>query len=403
MTPIAHGLIEPHLALDIGTSFAWAALVGPGMSALFGLAVWRLLRYRGRVLRAESIAKQAPSLEAGPALLAGKVETDDQAPAVRIEIDQIGTERKNKNNWSHRWEERNRAVQVRPFRLRLPTDEVVNVVPDDRIRVVDDLVTDKFEGAYRRRVAELANGETIWVSGTLAHEGQRAGASTAYREGPSAWVLRGTSGEPLEVASGGLSRQFTYWKSFYKWAVALLGAAFLLVQVVLFGPYYLLFCAGKTETLNITRTRTYITTNKNTKTTHYVIHAQLPSKSGGPRELEDEVRLSIYEAARSGQLKQAPFVYSPLVPAIHQIGSHASLGGLRALGGTAVLIVSVILFALARRNAMPWYEQKTVVERGSGRLDEGAWKIQVAGESGLFVHGQARPPEPPAGTGFTKV
>lgn len=405
--PISYGPIEPDLALDSAQSFGAALVLGAGISALFGLAVWRLLRYRGRVLRAESIAKQVPALEAGPTLLAGKVETDDAGPAVRVEIDQVGRETKNKNSWSHRWEERHRAVQMRPFRLRLPTEEAVSVVPDERIRIVDDLVTDKFEGVYRRRVAELSHGEKVWVSGTLAQEGQRAGASTAYRAGPSAWVLRGTSSEPMEVASGGLSRQFAYWRNWYRWAAGLLGAAWILVHVVLFGPYYVLFWAGKTETLQITRTRTYITKNKNSTTTHYVIHAMLPPRSGGPRELEDEVSWSLYEAARGGQLKQVPFVFWPAAPAFHQIGSHASLHGVRAFIAFAALAASGILFAVLRRNAMPWYEQKKVVERGSGRLEESAWKIQVAAETGLFVEGAAKPPgaqgSSGGGTGFTKT
>jgi hypothetical protein len=405
MTP---GPIEPHLSLEPVLSFAWALIVGAGSTALFGWALWRFLHHRGRVLRSESIEKRSPELAAGPALLVGKVETDDAAPAVRVEIDQIGAETKNKNSWSHKWEERNRAVQVRPFRLRLPTDEVVSVLPDERIRIVDDLVTDKFEGVYRRRVAELTAGEKIWMSGLLAQEGQRAGASTAYRAGPAAWVLRGSSFEPLEVASGGLARQFAYWRGFYKWAAALICVVWIAVHAVAFGPYYVLFSTGKTETLQITRTRTYITRNKNTTTTHYVIHAMLPPKSGGPRELEDEVSWSLYEAARSGRLKEAPFVYSPPVPYFHQIGQHATLDGIRGFFALAATIAAAIIFAVLRRNAMPWYEQKRVVERGSGRLEESAWNIQVAGEKGLFVPGpKPKPPEPgaklPGGGGFTKT
>jgi hypothetical protein len=176
----------------------------------------------------------------------------------------------------------------------------------------------------------------------------------------------------------------------------------ILVHVVLFGPYYVLFWTGKTEILQITRTRTYITKNKSSTTTHYVIHALLPPRSGGPRELEDEVSWSLYEAARGGQLKQVPFTYCPSAPAFHQIGSHASLHVLRVVAAAAALLVSALVFAILRRHAMPWYEQKTVVERGAGRLEEGAWKIQVASEGGLFVPGAARPPEPPSGTGFTK-
>lgn len=394
--------IEPHQALGALGSLFWAALIVGALSGLLVLLIVRFFRTRGRVLRAQSLAKQLPVLAPGPALLVGKVETDDAGPAVRIEIDQVGTETKNKNSWSHQWNERHRAVQVRPFRLRAPNGDVVTVMPDERIQVVDNLVTARFEGTYRKRVAELSAGEQIWVSGVLALEGQQRGPSTAYRSGVAGWVLRGTSSEPLEVASGGLERQFAYWRVFYRWAAWLVGALWLVVHLFVVGPYLALLATGKVETLAITRTSTFITTSKNSRTTHYVIHAQLPAKAGG-REVKDEVGYGPYKAALDGGLKQAPFIYCPLVPALHSIGDHASLGMIRALIGGVLAIVAMLLFEAARRNALPWYEQGKVVERGSGRLEESAWNIQVASEHGQFVNAPPKRPPPPAGQGYTKT
>lgn len=378
--------IEPYMALGPGTSFVWVLVVGWAITILFGHALSRYFMYRGRVLRAQSISKRPPRLEEGPALLQGKVETDDGAPGVRIAIDQVGKETKNKNNYSHVWEERHRAIHVQPFRLRLPTDETVNVVPDERVRVVDDLKTERYEGIYRVRVAEVSSGEQVWVSGWLAREGQQGGATSAYRAGPGALVLRGSGSEPLEISSGSLDRQFSYWLKFYRWSALLLGIVWLVVQG-LFTSYYLLLWTGKVVTADITRTSTYITTNKNSKTTHYVIHARLPSSDGG-REVDDEVGLALYNAANRG-LKKAPFLYSRLAPSVHMIGEHAHVNFGKGFGALVLTFVTMLFFFLGRRNARPWYEQKTVAERGSGRLRESAWHIQVAGQRGLFVPGKA--------------
>lgn len=383
---------EPHPALGPVLAFFWVLLFDGTLTAMFALSVWRFVHYRGRTLRGDTYSRlpAPPALEAGPALLSGQVETDDGASAVRIEIDQIGTEKQHKNSWSHVWEEIDRSIQLRPFRLRLPNQEAVTVIPDERIRLVDDLHTESNDGVRRRRVAELSMREKVWVSGELVQEGQRGGASTAYRTGQASWTLRGTALSPLEVSSGSLNRQFAYWGSFFRWAAICFTVVWLAVHTFLVGPYCLLLFTGKVTTAQFSTTSTYITRGKNSTTTHYVLHARLPASAGG-HEVKDEVSRRVYDFARAGGVGAVPFIHCPFLPSVHSIGRHADLSVARAIILMMISAMSTIWFLSAFRSARPWYEQRKVVERGSGRLAASVWKIQVAGAKGLFVDGTRKP------------
>lgn len=379
---------EPHPALSASSSLLWVLFCGGLMTGCFVVAWRNLLHYRSREVRANTASRTPapPELLPGPILLGGHVETDGAEPAVRFEIDQIGREVQNKSSYTHTWTEIDRTVQVRPFRLRLPNQEVVTVVPDERVRLVDNLETESFNENRRRRVAELSAKEKVWVSGTLSREGQKSGPSTAYRQGPSSWVMRGTRLDPLELSSGSLSRQFTYWQSFYRKAAIILTIGWLLVHGLLFGPYYLLAISGKVTTASIIKTSTYVTSSKNGKTTHYVIHARLPDKDGG-HLVDDEVGYNLYESAKSGFVKEAPFLYSKWFPRLHQIGQRPMISVVLSIISLLLSLGPAIWFFFAIRSARPWYEQRKVVESGDGRLLTSVWKVQVAGAKGLFVDG----------------
>lgn len=376
--------IQPAMSFGPTLSLVWVLVVGGAVTVPFALSLWRWLAYRSRTLRAESAARAPSRVEPGPALLQGRVETEDGQPAVRIEIDQVGREWSHKGNWSYRWEERHRVVHVRPFRLRLADGESVEVRPDEQIRLVDVLRTEKVDGAYRRRVAELSDKKQVWVSGVLAQEGHRGGAATAYRSGPAAWVMRGTGTEPLEVASGGLERQFSYWQRWYRRAVIALGIVCAVMHGGAFGAYYALGAFGEVEVVPVTGTHTYTTTHKGNTTTHYVVEGRLPERLGGGR-VEDEISLSVYRAAKNHQLQTAPFLYVPFAKGIHSIGTRAELAVPWGVLAFIAAGLTVLLYVTLQRAAMPWYEQRRVREGGSGRLADRAWDVQEPGRPGLFV------------------
>lgn len=285
-------------------------------------------------------------------------------------------------------------MHVQPFRLRLPSNDAVLVLPDERIRLVDTLETETRKGTSRRRGAQLNSGESAWVSGVLAHEGSHGDPSTAYRSGPGSLILRGTRTEPLECAAGSLDAQFSHWRRFYLASTIVLGLMFLLVHGVLL-PFYALLLAGEVDTATITGTSTYSTKSKAGDVVHYVIHAVLSPKAGSV-VVKDDVNIDLYNEAKFGllspkagsvvvkdnahvgrydtavRLKQVPFIYLPAAPSLHSIGSHADLSrGVAYFGAICALAVTIV-FPLMRRRATPWYEQSGVTERGSGRLTERA-------------------------------
>lgn len=388
--------IEPADSWGPTTSFVIVLLAGCLVTAPWLFAIWRYLAHRSRAMRAESAAKEiragrqsTSQVTEGPALLTGKIETDDEGPAIRLEIQQRGREWSNKGNWSHEWKEEGRSVHVRPFRLRLADGTSITVDPDDRVRLVDTLETEKFEATHRRRVSEVSHGERVWVSGVITQEGPAGGKATAYRSGPGGLVLRGSRFDPMEIASGDLETQFSYWRSFYGRAAAVIGVIAVLVHTLLLGHFYAEYWFGRVETASFVRTSTYTTSSKNGRITHHVIHAALPA-SYGRLPVQDDVSQGDYEVANRGLLPEVPFVVVPAMPSIHSIGVYPDAGILSSIFALIGGILLPLLFAGVRASAMPWYEQKRVTEHGSGQLSSRAWDAQVPGRRGLFA---PRPPK----------
>jgi hypothetical protein len=362
-----------------GAAVALVALIACLTIGPFGLALWRFLVHRGRAFRAETAEKEPHSPIPGPALLHGTVETDDGGPAIRIEIDQTGEEWSNKGNWSHRWTEKNRRVSARRFRLRLSGDDtVVMVDPDERVHLIDTLDTENVEHRYRLRVAELSDKEKVWISGVLMEEGRRAGAGSAYRSGPGALVLCGTLTEPLDIASGALGSQFTHWRRYYGNAWRVLGLAVFAVHFLMLAPFYALFWTGKPTMCDFASTSNYITTNKGHSTTHFVLQARLPAEMGGGL-VKDEVSYAVFQAANRHELPRVPFVVASVAPWLHSIGESADVNVVALILSFLVGLACSIGLPVSRFYAKPWYEQRKVVEGGSGRLESGAYVPAVPG------------------------
>jgi hypothetical protein len=305
----------PSLGASYGgvLSMVWVLVVGSCVTLPLIFSIWSFFVYRRRSIRAESLEKKQPLME-GPALLRGHVETEGASPAVRIESlhNALGEE------------QGNRVVHVRPFRLRVPGGDIVQVIPHERIRLVNARTTDISEGNYKRRFVEIENGEEVWVSGVLSREEEKTGASTAYRSGPGSWVLRGTRMEPLEVASGSLGQYFSKQQRLWRNRINVLGVMFTIVHVGLFGPYYALLWLGEVETVPVTDTSTKWE-NDTEFSTAYMVHAKLSEKAGRAA-VWDRVEEDVYRLAREGKLKEVPFIYVPSATWIHAIGKHAPVG-----------------------------------------------------------------------------
>lgn len=379
-------VFEPAESWGPAASLLLAIVIGCMTTAPLIFAAWRWIAHRGRAMRAESKAREirakpiAPDAQ-GPVLLQGKIVTDDGGPAVRIQIDQRGREWSNKGNWSHEWRETRRSVIVRPFDLALADGSSVTVVPDDRVRVVDALETEKVDHRERRRVAALSHGESVFVSGVLAREGAQGGARTPYREGRSALVVRGARFEPMEIASGKLDVQFAHWRDWYVRATLFTALAFLFVHAGLLGGFYARAALGRVETATFERAHVYTTSSKNGVRYHYVLNGRL--SSGAP--VSDEVSMSLYNRAKEGRVTSMPFTVVPAASFATAIGAYPSLGAVASIIALAIGAAEIALFVSLRSRAMPWYEQWRVIERGSGQLAGSAWLAQAPGKHGAFV------------------
>lgn len=379
---------------------------GPGLSSAFFWIVslmitipflFSLRRYFVFRARAKEIAKKAKEprpLAPGPILVEGVVETDNQGPAVRIAIAETGREWSNKGRYGYEWTEVARQVNVQPFRLRLPDDTAIEVRPDDRIRLVDKLVTESYESMARTRVAELSHGERAWIRGVLSFTGSDTGKLGAYRRGRADAVVTGARMEPLEVSTGALDARFRYWRRFEGYAALILGAFFLFTHTLALGAFEAKWLFGKVETPEYIRTRSYTTSGKYGPMTHYVVEGIANSYPN--MFLSGEVSRSQWEAVKRADAPQVPYMVVPWAPEIHSIGTFPDQPILWSVFAILINGVAVLMHIVASRSAAPWYEQRKVVEKGEGRLSDRAYDAQVPGTPGLYVREDGpggRPPQ----------
>ena len=380
------GLV-PSGSFDAETSAVWVAIAGGWLALLFAFTLARFLVYRRRCVHAEEVERGPTGFCEGATVVGGCVETDDGEPAIRFEIDQRGTEREHKRTWSHVWRETARRVQVRPFYVRLDDDQRVLVLPDDKVKLVDDLETGHWKNNERTRVSEVCVGERVWVRGVLSREGREGSGATAYRGGEAPFVMRRSRFEPVDVSSGSLTTRYTRWRRFYRVSAIILAVLFTFVQLFVFGSYYVQCLFGRVEIAMITGTSTSVTTSKRSTTRHYVVEAKLADGT----KLKDDVTSSVYESARRKKIVEVPFRYVPFARFIHSIGVSA----VASIGWIVIVIiiafVATISLAITRASSVPWYEQRRVVERRSGRIHDHAWDKQVPSNPDLYV--SAKKPE----------
>ncbi|MEZ4313826.1 MAG: hypothetical protein R3F14_37880 [Polyangiaceae bacterium] len=298
--------------------------------------------------------------------------------AIRIEIDQVGREWEAKKETQHEWVECGRRVQARGFRVRTSEGGSVLVIPGEDVKLVHCLETEELDlqGAVRRRlrVAELANGDEVWVNGVLAQEEPKlGGGAAAYRAGPGAWVMRGKQGERMEVTPGARLQQIEHWRAFYRKALGWLGILAAGIQIGLFGPYYALAAFGEVETAVTTGASNVTTKSKGNTRTHYVLQGVIHREGQEQVPVSDTVDFETYRRAVNGELPRVPFLVVRALPAIHMLGEQAVLPIWKALAGVIGSCVGLGVLLWMRRETVPWFERKKVVEGSSGSLESKAW------------------------------
>lgn len=350
-------------------SLLWALCLGAIGLGVWLVAVLRCWQLGAQLRRARSMPPAPARFASGPALLQGRVETQNGEPAVRVEIEQLGTEQRVKGEWSHRWREYMRTVRVQDFQLQLARGERILVAPDQSVRLIAPLETLPRSADQRTRVAVLAAGESAWVSGTLEHIHNHDGTPLAARGDAPSWRLRGSAECPLQITTPSLEASLTEQHASYRRAAWWLALGVLL-HLTIFSAFYALLLAGKTEAVLISRTYTYLTQRKNgSKVEHYMIVGAIHPPKGGML-VEGEVDKHPYDMLRFGFVQRLPFTYVPGLPFIHDVGAHATVTTVAVMLGSLLAGSSAIALVVFVLNARPWHVRQPLVEGGAGRLSQ---------------------------------
>ena len=297
-------------------------------------------------------------------MLHGAVEhAKGEERAVRLEVDQHGTESENSGVWSTCWTEVHRRVMMSPFYLRLASGARVRVEPTEEVFLVDDMDgVIHVDITKRTRVAELVPGELTFAVGELA-EGFDPEAGGGYRQSPHGLVLRPPRRRPIHLSSKPLGERFSARARFDGFGAASVLFAAVLVQLIWFGFHQRLWF-GQTVEATIVKLAHRTSRDQGETVHHHEVTAAIPGVKG---VLTDEVDRDDYMRLRSGM--------KVLWTHVPGQGDHSAIGPEATVPVITVLVpLPVSIFALAfiqtRRSLRPWYEQRMLVESERGRLEK---------------------------------
>ncbi|CAN5823197.1 hypothetical protein BH11MYX2_BH11MYX2_26360 [soil metagenome] len=315
-----------------------------------------------------SIGDKAPALaEADNVVLSGIVRHMEGNLAVRVSIDQEGSQRTYRGSTTHSWVEKSREVQVATFQLELPNGELVLVHPSKDVELVDALDKKQVHNQYSRTwVANLSDGEKIFARGRLERS-DVADPAAAYRDVNWGWALQpNPAGKMLlssEPMGAGLRARSTFHRKMAIFAIGLLCA--LQTTLVMF---YARASVGTVQPAQIDSFTSWITHNKNSTTTHYGVWFQAPLIGSQTEEIDDDD--FYYFGGYIGAVQSEHTI--PVVvasPTNWQLGAEATIRWWHALLMLSTAMSFAIWYAVRRKMTRPWFRRK-LNENGSGPLPE---------------------------------
>lgn len=169
----------------------------------------RARRAAARALAADLRASAGGSLAPGLACVHGRIEVGEGSDhALRIEITQRGKNERSAGGFTHAWSETHRRVSALAFWVHDERGRV-QIAADAQPLLVGELALSTRpgpDGAHRVRVAELLDGDEVYVAGELAVGSGPAGS--AYRERERVLVMRPPRRERLLVSTAPLGDHF---------------------------------------------------------------------------------------------------------------------------------------------------------------------------------------------------
>lgn len=349
------------------------AHLGPGLSLLAALVVFGgLLAFVVEALvRAagdERLAKkgEASGLEGGAALAVGRAVVlgwvelaPEESVAMRVEVDQRGSESESSGSYSFAWTEVDRRVTMRPFYLRHASGARVRVEPGAWTYLVDAMdgivVVDS---AHRTRAAELSSDEQVYAVGELSRGHDPGLAPSDYRNAAHGWLMRARPGEDLLLSSEPLQQRFLR-RAGAHYQVAVVAAVLAVGVFALFAPYVARLLLGRDTTAVVQELRSD-SDDEGATTYSLMVRAAV-----GP-VVEVDAPYDVYAVAHVGDA--VPVRYVAAWAWATALGHGATLDGF-ALLALAVLAVMFGVRYAVRRSAAKWYEA-ALVDKGVGKLAE---------------------------------
>lgn len=325
----------------------------PGALALFALIA--LLVASARARRADAQFRGAPPRGPGRAAVRGRVELASGSPfAVRVSIEQVGSERKTKNGWTHEWRETHRRVDAAPFYLRGQGGERLRVEPDGGVLLIDDPSSTIPGGAgMRTRVVELSPDEEVYAIGVL-QPGHDPEAQSGYRDPRGVLVLRRPSArEPLMLSSGPLGDHIRRGAAAHL-AALIASVVFILVFQLFDVGFHLRTFSGEPTLGQVTHLE--MVSGKNSR-------CELTIRAPDGDEFSEDVSQGWCASLRPGE--QVPIVHVSGWSFFSQVGKDAGVN-LAALI-TGLIFFGFIAFFYAFARPKPWWRAR-LVESGAGRL-----------------------------------
>ncbi|XYH93260.1 hypothetical protein ACMHYB_36110 [Sorangium sp. So ce1128] len=340
-----------------------------GLLALAAIALRRSRRERRAAAQAEASFKPDVQLAPGEAVVMGTVEREQGADvAVRVEVEQEGTEAESSGIWSHEWTEKNRKVRVHPFYLRHASGARIRVEPNEEVMLVDALdgmiLVDRTK---RVRVAELVPGEEVFAVGELRRAPDPEAPTQGYRGRAQGYLLVPPSyGRPMLLSSEPLGQRFARRAAFHlRWAVAAAVAA--LAFNAVFAPFHARRWLGETVDVRVTQLRENEEDDDNT-------HYEVSMRAADGAALSDEVSPADFFRLRGVERLKARYV--PSWRSASTIGPDVTVHS-AAYIALPLLGVLALAYVLRAHSTRPWYERK-LVEQGSGKLPDSEPAVQPA-------------------------
>ena len=355
------GQISPPLAHIL------VGLLSLGIVYAIGFAIFHGVRARRRARAAAGAFDPAAILAPGHAFVAGVVELAEgqTGSAIDVEIDQVGTERKHKSSWSHKWTETDRRTRVSPFYIKRASGERVRVEPDLEVLLVDALDgMDWRQRTFRTRSAALTAGEQVVVEGWL-DRGNDPEASPkpgrGYRDAPErGWVLKPRDGERLYVSTEPLAERHRA-RARQMFGAAVWGILFFAVSQIFLVTYYERVYLGAPRVASVLDRDHWTTRGSKGRTIH---HYSVSVRLEDGEHFEDEVDRGVHDYVHIGDRSVVRWVESD-----HQACSFGKGSSVGFSNTFALLVLFGLSWwrAIAAYRKKPWYEAK-VVQSGRGRL-----------------------------------